>query len=805
MVKSLSVVKKQNKLNQRKHKTIKKEKTEKLRERQKKKLEEFKRKVTKNQKKVENEKDNIYSSNDDDDDEDILDKRKRNFKKLLLPIIGKDGNVIHRTKLEEELEEYDNNSLNHINSITSQKKNKKKSINDILVKMEPMERLRYRRKLVEKAKEEISFLSKSIISNPEKNVERLTNLLSYGNDKNKDTMVIIRQYACISLVEIFKDILPSYRIRQYTEKELDQRMKKMTKEFREYEEHLLSSYQQYLEILEKNLSMKTSKKLQIMALKCYGEILLHLSHFNYINNVIIIFATKMGHSSTEIRTIVGNYLRSYLVDDETGELSLAIVNILVHLCKNRNYNVSKELIEIFSYCSVDACPTEEERLMKRERKTENVKLKDKEKSASRKNRREMKRLRKTQEELIEKNIETKQKKKIQNHTKILEKIFLVYFHILKNDNKSILLASILKGLRKFSHLINVEYYGDIVNILCLALHRQQMMVEKQTKEMWKVDGGKNVKDMIERKLNVYTNDIYRHNSSNMEEHVLSVTSCLHCIETIILLWQNQSSMTNMFRFDPQRIISHLYRFSSLCYVHHVPSNFVEEYALSACNHPFYNDLQQENQENLLVIIIRIIGQLFQYRNRTNNQSDRLMAFLHRLFDIALLQENPFSLLIILHQFYSISCKYGIDMESYLNLEEETSSRGIFNREIIDPDQSFATCSHFYQFPLINRHYGRNLFGLWLEDIPTISSTLIPHKMHLPSYLQRMTSNVLHDRIVEENKELDELLEIERFSENKIEEKPKDFNFNLEQIDISEEINSAIRSSFNSQFRIKCSI
>ncbi len=57
----------------------------------------------------------------------------------------------------------------------------------------------------------------------------------------------------------------------------------------------------------------------------------------------------------------------------------------------------------------------------------------------------------------------KSKSKLQ--TRILEQIFLVYFNILKKAPNYKLIPCVLEGLAKFAHLINLEFFDDIVKLM----------------------------------------------------------------------------------------------------------------------------------------------------------------------------------------------------------------------------------------------------------------------------------------------------------------------------------------------------
>jgi len=100
---------------------------------------------------------------------------------------------------------------------------------------------------IKEKKKEIGTIAKSILSNSETNINLFRNLFKLCSD----TQPIIMQLAIASALEIFKDIIPGYRIRLPTEKELEVKVSKEVKQLRDYESALLKHYQYYLKILEK--------------------------------------------------------------------------------------------------------------------------------------------------------------------------------------------------------------------------------------------------------------------------------------------------------------------------------------------------------------------------------------------------------------------------------------------------------------------------------------------------------------------------------------------------------------------------
>jgi nucleolar complex protein 3 len=60
----------------------------------------------------------------------------------------------------------------------------------------------------------------------------------------------IRRLAILSLMAVFKDIVPGYRIRKLTEKELSEKVSQMVGQTRDWEQGLVAVYQSYLQVLD---------------------------------------------------------------------------------------------------------------------------------------------------------------------------------------------------------------------------------------------------------------------------------------------------------------------------------------------------------------------------------------------------------------------------------------------------------------------------------------------------------------------------------------------------------------------------
>lgn len=57
-------------------------------------------------------------------------------------------------------------------------------------------------------------------------------------------------------------------------------------------------------------------------------------------------------------------------------------------------------------------------------------------------------------------------------TEILKVVFVTYFRVLKTVGHSPLLSPVLEGLAKFAHLINVDFFSDLMAALQTLLNNK---------------------------------------------------------------------------------------------------------------------------------------------------------------------------------------------------------------------------------------------------------------------------------------------------------------------------------------------
>ncbi|XP_054687323.1 nucleolar complex protein 3 homolog isoform X2 [Grus americana] len=342
----------------------------------------------------------------------------------------------------------------------------------------PEEMAAQRRQKLQERKMHIAALASAILSEPDNNIKKLKELRAMLMEQDPNVAVIVRKLVMVSLMEIFKDIVPSYKIRPLTEAEKATKVKKETQKLREFEEGLVSQYKFYLENLEQTIkdwkqrklkksnviSLKAYKGLAEIAVKCLCELLVALPHFNFHNNIIVLIVPLMNDASKTISELCCEAVKKLFKQDKLGYASLGVVKVISGLVKGRNYDVRPEVLKVFLHLrikEVELQKDSEDIAPKKKFMT----YKEKRKNLSRMQRKWRKAEEKLERELLEAEASESKEKKLKLHTETLNIVFVTYFRILKKAQKSPLLPAVLEGLAKFAHLINVEFFDDLLIVL----------------------------------------------------------------------------------------------------------------------------------------------------------------------------------------------------------------------------------------------------------------------------------------------------------------------------------------------------
>lgn len=345
------------------------------------------------------------------------------------------------------------------------------------------------------AREEIADLAGQIVADPELSsgpLKRLVGLAgkSLKSDGVKKPVKVedpIRAMALLSLLAVFLDIIPGYRIRPLGEAEQDVQVSQQIARQREYESSLVASYKRFLDLCEADIT--SNSPLAPVAFKCLTSVLREKAHFNFSGEVMEIVVRKLGRREwDEASTMCLASLRHVLRKDVNGEHSLKIVRLVSRTVKAKEYRVHPELVDVLLdlrlkdeigagirasgdkvYGRAKDGPAAKGKLPWKDRVNDSKGRKKAGKAPgepvmSKKARKAAKEKSEIEQEIQEAEETVKFEERERNQTETLKLVFSLYFRIVKTPTSAGVLGAALEGLARFAHLVNVDFFKDLLAV-----------------------------------------------------------------------------------------------------------------------------------------------------------------------------------------------------------------------------------------------------------------------------------------------------------------------------------------------------
>ncbi|OBZ75212.1 Nucleolar complex protein 3 [Grifola frondosa] len=354
------------------------------------------------------------------------------------------------------------------------------------------------------AKEQIAGLCQEILGDPENSLGLLRRLHTFSLPEISTPShpepvlndVLVRRLTMLSQLAVFKDIIPGYRIRALTEKEKAEKVSQMVQRTRDWEQGLVGVYQSYLRSLEaevkgtvycavplKRTSMLTrsgvvtaKSELAETALHCMCTLLVEVTHFNFrVNLMTSVVAALSRKSWNKTSDLCLNCLIKVLRADNAGEASLEVVRLLNRMIKERKFNVHPEVLSCLLHLrlktelGVRASESKADRedsgkaFSKGRAAARRAKGKTVDQPhLSKKAKKTLKERKEIEKEMHEAAAEVDKEERAVMQTETLKLLFVLYFRILKNPRPTPLLPAALKGISKFSHLVNIDFFKDLM-------------------------------------------------------------------------------------------------------------------------------------------------------------------------------------------------------------------------------------------------------------------------------------------------------------------------------------------------------
>lgn len=342
----------------------------------------------------------------------------------------------------------------------------------ILKTISATELLIMQNKTLQEKRIQIGSLSASILENPDDKMHNFKALYDLLKADEVANYVTIKKVIVVSLLEIFKDLLPSYQIKPNVDTSV--KLKKDTLNLHKHETLLLQYYKKFLQILEQMSlalikrraysSTPIQKKMGELAVGAFCELLTTHPYFNYSENIAQSVIHFLNHPKPSIREKVYSACKSIFLEDTKGQISLKIVLLINQCIKKFSFNIQPDLIKVLLHLKIKNVNMDEEKSTKiKQKKLQSHKgniLKLSKKEKKRKSR-----LKEVEKALLEAKAEESKQNKNRHQTEIIKLIFGIYFRILKSSTNTNVVGICLQGISKFAHCINIEFYVDLIKIL----------------------------------------------------------------------------------------------------------------------------------------------------------------------------------------------------------------------------------------------------------------------------------------------------------------------------------------------------
>jgi nucleolar complex protein 3 len=317
------------------------------------------------------------------------------------------------------------------------------------------------------AKEELARLAGLINEDPEENIGALRKLGDLGKSSN----TTVQKLAIATQCAVYRDIIPGYRIRSHGELDPKARITKEVRKLQAFEGALLSGYQAYvreLQRLAKGSDYAETAGLATVVISCASELLLGAMHFNFRADLIGLLVNRVAR-----RPGNDNYnkciqtLEELFRNDAEGRASLDAVSALTKMIKGKNYRVHESVLNTFlqlRLLSEFAFKASRDRIDKERESFQGKKRKQVRPFQTKRDKKLAKERKVVEKEMKEADAAVGQEERDRMQAEMLKLVFATYFRILKAKTPG-LMGAVLEGLAKYAHLINQDFFGDILEAL----------------------------------------------------------------------------------------------------------------------------------------------------------------------------------------------------------------------------------------------------------------------------------------------------------------------------------------------------
>ncbi|CRG84164.1 hypothetical protein PISL3812_01487 [Talaromyces islandicus] len=549
---------------------------------------------------------------------------------------------------------------------------------------------------VVQAKEEMAHIAMLINEDPEEHVKLFKKLAEYV-DKSS-THSVIKKLALATQAAIFKDVIPGYRIRPIADEVgKNEKISKEVRQLRSFEQSLLSSYVHYVQQLTalsrgSRQQNKDEAGLRTVAVSCACNMLVAVPHFNQRLELLKILVNRLSKRRIDADFVKCRETMEEIFNrDDDGIVSLEAVGLLSKMMKAKDFRVHETALNTFLHLRLLAefsSKGSRDRVDREEPETFNgKKAKNKKEFRTKKERKLEKDRKAVAKDMREADALVSHEAREKNQAETLKLVFGTYFRILKLRHPK-LMGAVLEGLAKYAHLINQDFFGDLLEALKDLIARLEIEDNLDNAN----DGNEGDDDDEELTARQSTREV------------------LLCTITAFALLEGQdaSKAASSLHLDLSFFITHLYR---ALYPLSINSDieYNPEKALRlpdpGTRQQENNELQRKNKVNFqtpMVLLLRCLQSTLLARGHGAVPPMRLAGFTKRLMTTALQlpEKSSIAMLALLGK---VAKQHGRKVAPLWNTEERKGD-GVFNPVAVDVEQSNVFAGTVWEGELLRLHY-----------------------------------------------------------------------------------------------------
>lgn len=345
---------------------------------------------------------------------------------------------------------------------------------------------------IRRAQEELAKVATQLNEDPEEYPGAFKAMSRIGDSQ----IMAIKKICMVTQMTVYKDVIPGYRIRPSTE-EAGEKLSKEVRRLRTYEQALVTGYQGYIKKLayfaaSPSAEMSTrGQPISTIAINCACTLVNSVPHFNFRGDLLRILVKKLSTRKVDADFVkCRETLETLFREDEEGNASMEAVSLLSKMMRAKEYRVDESVLNTFLHLRLLGEFAGKASQDRADRPTDGYngkKLKQKKQFRTKKERKLMKEQKEAKKVMAHADaaVSHEEREKMQSET--LKMVFATYFRVLK-ERVPHLMGAVLEGLAQYAHLINQDFFGDLLEALKQLIRYSEMPEEENEDEQMAEDG-----------------------------------------------------------------------------------------------------------------------------------------------------------------------------------------------------------------------------------------------------------------------------------------------------------------------------